>query len=50
MKEKKFELELSWICPETSFLHQAITKEPLAELTQKAQETLDKEAMADVQP
>jgi 20S proteasome subunit alpha 7 len=48
-KEKKFELEISWICPESGMVHQMLPKEFQKELEAKSLEALQKEAMGEAQ-
>ncbi|KAI7863234.1 nucleophile aminohydrolase [Spinellus fusiger] len=42
-KDKEFELELSWICPESRYKHQFVPKEMKEEAERLAKESLDEE-------
>ncbi len=48
MKEKKFALEISWICQESDYLHK-FPKEIQEEAEKKALEEIEKEEMEDVE-
>jgi 20S proteasome subunit alpha 7 len=41
VKDKEFELEMSWICPESNNQHQLVPKEILAEADKQAKAALE---------
>ena len=43
MKDKKYELDLSWICDESNQRHQLIPKDIKAEIIKTAEEIIEKE-------
>lgn len=46
-KDKEFELELSWVCEESKFLHQMVPAEVYDEAVKAAKEALDADEMED---
>lgn len=47
VKDKDFELEMSWVCEETKGLHQMVPKELIAEAEQYAKTALEEAEMSD---
>ena len=43
MKDKKYELDLSWVCEESEQRHQLIPKDVKAEIIKQAEELIEKE-------
>jgi 20S proteasome subunit alpha 7 len=47
VKDKEFELELSWICSESNYLHQAVPKDLFDEVERAAKAALEEVDMED---
>jgi 20S proteasome subunit alpha 7 len=45
-REKKYELEMTWICPQSGFAHQHVPKELLKEASARAQKDIENEMIA----
>jgi 20S proteasome subunit alpha 7 len=46
-KEKKFELELSWICPESNNKHEMVPKSLREDAEKRALESIEEDQMAE---
>jgi len=45
MKEKKFELEMTWVCPESGYIHQHVPRDLVKEADVKAQKDIEREQL-----